>query len=90
MDLCSTDFLYKKLRVGACTFEFNTEGFKRTSRGHEMKVQWSEVAAVHQLSQAYVIELEEGAIPVPYRVFSLQERASFEALAKSAIGICAP
>jgi YcxB-like protein len=74
-------FWFKKLRVGRCSFEFTQDGFRRTSKGRTASRSWSQVATVHRLSSAYLIELSEGgAMPVPYRVFTTAERATLESL----------
>jgi hypothetical protein len=74
-------FWVKKARVGNCSFEFTDAGLSRTSKAHMMTRTWGQVAAVHRLTVAYLIELEEGgAMPVPYRAFRPDERAAFERL----------
>jgi hypothetical protein len=74
-------FWFKKLRVGKCLFEFTPEGLSRTAKGYTASRTWSQVAAVHRLSAAYVIELQEGgAMPVPYRVFTPSQRTALESL----------
>jgi hypothetical protein len=74
-------FWLKKLRVGKCVFEFTQEGFSRLSKGRTASRSWNQVAAVHRLSAAYIIELSEGgAMPIPYRVFTTAERAAVESL----------
>lgn len=83
-------FWFKKMRVGRCSFEFTDSGLSRTSRGHTAARSWAQVAAVHRLTAAYLIELEEGgAMPIPYRVFGAAERAAFEKLllARDAINL---
>jgi hypothetical protein len=78
-------FALKKLRVGSCTFEFSTEGLTRTSKGRTGVRTWQQVRTVHQLPLAYLIELEEGALPLPYRVFTPAQRAMFEQLLPSTL-----
>jgi hypothetical protein len=74
-------FWLKKLRVGKCLFEFTPEGMSRTAKGYTASRTWSQVAAVHRLSAAYVIKLKEGgAMPVPYRVFTPSQRTALESL----------
>lgn len=73
-------FLTKVLRVGRCEFDFTNAGFSRTSRGHTAFWSWQEVVAVHTLSRVYLIELEKGAMPVPFRVFAPSDQERFEAL----------
>jgi hypothetical protein len=78
-------FALKKLCVGTCTFEFSAEGLKRTSkRGTGMRT-WQQVSAVHSLPLAYLIELEEGDLPLPYSAFTAEQRAWFETLVPPAL-----
>ena len=72
-------FWLKKLRIGKCLFEFTPEGLSRTAKGYTASRNWSQVAAVHHLSAAYLIELKEGGrMPVPYRVFTPSQRTALE------------
>jgi hypothetical protein len=74
-------FWLKKLRVGKCLFEFTPEGLSRTAKDYTASRTWSQVAAIHRLSAAYVIELREGGVmPVPYRVFTPSQRTALESL----------
>lgn len=74
-------FWLKKRRVGTCVFDFTPEGLSRTAKGYTASRTWSQVAAVHRLSAAYLIELKEGgAMPVPYRVFTPSQRTALESL----------
>ena len=74
-------FWFKKRRVGRCAFEFTDAGLSRTSKDGKLTRTWKQVAVVHRLSAAYLIELEEGgAMPLPYRVFGPAERAAFDAI----------
>lgn len=73
-------FFYKTWRVGECRFVVDRQGITRSGDGHVAKYSWDEVTHVHRLSCAYLIELEEGAMPLPYRVFTEEQRAAFEAL----------
>jgi hypothetical protein len=74
-------FWLKKAMIGACVFTFDESGISRASKGRIGRREWSQVKAVHKLSEAYLIELKEGgAMPVPYRVFTAEGRESFENL----------
>jgi hypothetical protein len=76
----SIAFLYKVSRVGDCIFAFDTEGLSRQSKMGELTVPWTKVERVFRLSQAYLFSKERGAMPVPYRCLSPEERASLEEL----------
>jgi hypothetical protein len=73
-------FLYKSWRVGKCRFVVSSIGVTRSGAGHEATYRWEEVMHLHRLSSAYMIELEEGALPLPYRVFAADQRQAFESL----------
>lgn len=76
-------FFYKKRRVGDCVFTFGEAGFSRTSESGTGQKTWDEVKIVHRLSAAYLIELKTGgAMPVPYRVFTPEQRELFEVFAQ--------
>lgn len=71
-------FAYKKLRVGECNFQIDGEGVTRKSNTGEKVIAWSDVKQVHILTKAYLIELEEGALPLPFRCFTKEEKVIFE------------
>ena len=74
-------FWIKKRSIGNCVFTFSEAGVSRISRGQAADRDWSEIQAVHRLSAAYLIELKGGgAMPVPYRVYTLEQRQLFESL----------
>jgi|GEM_PF-992206 len=72
-------FALKKRRIGTCAFTFTETGLARTSRGRTAERAWSDVRAVHHLSAAYLIELKAGgAMPLPFRIFSQEQRRIFD------------
>jgi hypothetical protein len=74
-------FLIKKAKLGNSVFTFTAEGFSRSTKLGTGKRAWNEVRNVHQLSGAYLIELKAGGgLPVPYRVFTPEQRDVFESL----------
>jgi len=78
-------FWLKKARVGTCEFTFSQAWISRASAAGTGARSWPEVKAVHHLSAAYLIELTAGgAMPIPYRVFTTEQRAVFEQLAARA------
>jgi len=76
----SIGFFYKKSRVGDCIFAFDSEGLSRQSKMGKLAVPWTKVERVFRLSQAYLFAKKRGAMPVPYRCLSLEQRASLEEL----------
>ena len=75
--LAPPSFLIKKLVLGRCAFEFSSSGIERVSRGRRAARNWNQVKRVLALESAYLIELNEGALLIPYRSFSPGNRRSF-------------
>ena len=73
-------FLLKKRAVGECRFSVDREGITRRSKSGDVALPWNEVLRVHRLSEAYLVEKSEGAMPLPYRVFTQVQRAVFESI----------
>ncbi|WP_374674586.1 YcxB family protein [Ideonella sp.] len=70
-------FWLKRVRGGRVDFVFDAHGLLRTCRGRSAFRRWSEVAEIAVFSTGILIELHEGAaIPIPYRVLSLADRAT--------------
>jgi hypothetical protein len=76
-------FLYKRSSVGTCVFRIDAERVERRSKAGTLAKPWSSVTVVHCLSEAYLVEFERGAMPLPYRCFSPEQRAAFEAFVPS-------
>jgi hypothetical protein len=68
-------FLYKSSRVGRCDFIVDAAGVSRRTRRGPGSVPWSRVKAVHTYSLGFLIELESGAMPIPFRVLSPEQRS---------------
>ena len=60
----------KSLKVRHSEIAIGSDGIRRRSSGGERIFPWSEVKAVHKMTPGYLIELQRGAIPVPYRCIS--------------------
>ncbi len=71
-------FFYKKWRVGDCHFTIDAKGLTRASRGRPLTVAWEEIVTIRRYRAAYLVEIERGAMPLPYRCFSADERRRFE------------
>ena len=76
--LATPVFLYKRASVGTCVFRVDGEQIERKSKTGTLTKPWSSVVLVHRLSGAYLVELEHGAMPLPYRCFSPEQRSAFE------------
>lgn len=73
-------FLFKNRRVGECTFTADERALVRRNKTGSTEMPWSEVLRVHRLSQAYLVEKAEGAMPLPYRCFTQAQRHAFESI----------
>lgn len=71
-------FLLKKKAVGKCEFTIDRQGIVRRSKSGNLELPWSYVLRVHRLSEAYLVEKDGGAMPLPYRVFTVAQREAFE------------
>lgn len=74
-------FVVKSLRVGRCDFVIDDNGIERRSRRGTSGLPWSRVQAVHVYPCGYLVELESGAVPLPFRVLTQRTRQKFEQLA---------
>ena len=72
-------FSIKVRKVGLCTFKFTESGFERNSNVGEKFIPWDKVLHIHQLTDSYLMELEQGFIPLPYRCFE-NHQAEFKDL----------
>jgi YcxB-like protein len=74
-------FVWKSHRIGRCTFKIDAHGIERTSKRGTSSVPWSRVQAVRVYRRGYVVELSQGAVPVPFRVLTQEAQRAFEHLA---------
>lgn len=79
--IASVAFVVKTRRLGACRFEIDAGGLRRTTRRGASDVPWERVKAVHVYRPGYLVELQHGAVPIPFRVLDPSQRAAFEAFA---------
>ena len=73
-------FFYKLARLGACNFSFHDKGFSRQSKRGTLDVQWDEIERVFRFSRAYLFVKKQGAMPVPYRCLTPDQRTGLESL----------
>ena len=74
-------YFYKVSRVGQCNFRVDGEGVSRDTKIGPGSVLWSRVKSVHSYSPGFLVELESGAMPVPFRVLSPEQHQKFLLLA---------
>ena len=82
-------FAWKASRVGRCRFELDADGLPRHTRRGPGSVPWSRVKALHTYTLGFLVELEEGALPLPFRVLGAGQRDGILRLAKAADVTCA-
>lgn len=70
-------FLYKKTRVGDCIFKIDKDGIRRDSKTGVKVIEWGTIKDIHKLSSTYLIELNQGALPIPFRCFKSDEQDLF-------------
>jgi len=73
-------FFYKVFRVGRCEFTFTELGITRKSKARTVQATWQDIHYIYPLSQAFLIAKAVGAMPVPYRCFSSDQRELLEGL----------
>jgi hypothetical protein len=83
--IATIGFFYKMSRVGRCDFIVDSSGVTRHSKNGAGSVPWPKVKAVHIYSPGYLIELQSGAMPIPFRVLDLDQRELFCAFASGAM-----
>ena len=67
-------FFYKMGRVGRCDFVITSTGLSRRTKLGTSSVEWSSVKAVHTYTPGYLVELQQGAVPIPFRVLGREQR----------------
>lgn len=82
-------FVWKTARVGRCDFVLDGERVSRRTWRGSGSVPWSRVKAIHAYAPGLLVELEEGALPLPFRVLTDVQRAEILHVA-SAAGVPCP
>ena len=82
-------FAWKTARVGRCDFVLDGEGVTRRTRRGSGSVPWSRIKAIHAYTPGLLVELGEGAVPLPFRVLTDAQRAEILHVA-SAAGVPCP
>ncbi|HEY4530522.1 MAG TPA: YcxB family protein [Luteimonas sp.] len=82
--VASLAYTYKMSRVGRCHFVVTASGLSRRTRLGTSSIEWSSVRAVHTYTRGYLVELQQGAVPIPFRVLDARQRALFLRFASGA------
>src|SRR5690606_4652293 len=82
-------FAWKTARVGRCDFVLDGEGVTRRTRRGSGSVPWSRIEPIHAYTPGLLVELGEGALPLPFRVLADAQRAEILHV-PSAAGVTCP
>ena len=74
----SVGFVFKKSKIGACSFILKEESILRKTKVGEDQFDLNEIDCIHVLSNSYLIDLGKGAMPLPNRLFDRKQRKKFE------------
>lgn len=78
-------FYFKKKQVGDCTFSISECSISRKSKDGVSEFEFSEIDYILALSNTYLVNVGEGAMPIPYRCFDQAQKKSFEEMYKEKI-----
>ena len=82
-------FAWKTARVGRCDFVLDSKGVSRRTRRGSGSVPWPRVKAIHAYAPGLLVELGEGAVPLPFRALTETQREEILHVA-SAAGVPCP
>jgi len=80
--IAAVAFAVKKSRMPVCSFVIDETGIRRRTAASDVVIAWNQVKRVLRYAPGYLIEVERGAMPIPYRCLSERQRATFEELLK--------
>ena len=73
-------FLVKKRRMPVCEFTIDKHHIARKTKDGRLLVAWSDIVAIHVYSQGYLVEKNNGAMPLPFRCLSPEEASALRIL----------
>jgi hypothetical protein len=73
-------FAVKKSKMPLCSFSIDPSGIRRRTASGEYFVPWKRVKRALRYAPGYLFELDRGAMPVPYRCLSDDQRALLDRL----------
>ena len=79
-------FAVKKSKMPVCSFTIDEAGVRRRTLAGEYFVPWTRVKRVLRYGPGYLVELHQGAMPIPYRCLSESQRATLERLLSHNLG----
>lgn len=74
----SVMFFFNKRRMPVCHFTINGERIKRVTQDGILEFPWTGVVAVHRYKQGFLIQKSRGAVPLPYRCLTKDQRTLLE------------
>lgn len=78
-------FLFKKRRMPSCSFRIDGGGIERTSRAGTFVRAWPDVRTVRRYRRGYLLLLDKGALPIPYRCMDQAQQEAFRKLARAPV-----
>lgn len=78
-------FFFKSWRVGECAFTLSSEGVTRNSRDGVVTIPWSCVQALRKYDSSYLVDMGDGAMPIPFRVLSVEQQRAIESWAGASL-----
>lgn len=73
-------FFYKKFKLPVCTFSIGRDCITRQAGGSTKQVAWSEVKRVKAYPPGYLLCMEKGGMPIPFRCLAASQRSDLERL----------
>lgn len=73
-------FAVKKRKMPLCSFRIDEDGITRVTRLGSLVVPWRKVTNIYRYEPGYLIEKEKGALPIPFRCLTKEQRARLEQL----------
>lgn len=76
--VASVAFYFKKRRMHVCHFTVDGERIQRVTQDGVLNILWTDVVAVRRYTQGYMVQKFRGAIPLPYRCLTGDQRKLLE------------
>jgi len=78
--VAAIQFARKKRKMPSCSFRIDDDGITRATRLGSLVVPWRNVTSIYRYEPGYLVERGKGALPIPYRCISEQQRMRLEQL----------
>jgi hypothetical protein len=77
-------FLAKKRRMPHCAFRVDGNGIERSTRAGTLVRSWAAVDSVRCYRRGFLVMVDRGAMPIPFRCMDREQVAAFRRLASKA------